>query len=91
MINTNFNNNKIPKENTPYKCLSLIMLECVIRTERDYCYPQTLLEECKYEVKIRNKCIDFDFDKSSSDQSDSDPDSETDGESEKPSNKSDNN
>ena len=82
-IKTNFNNNKIPKENTPYKCLSLIMLECVIRTEGDFYYPQTSLEECKYEVKNvkRKKCIDYDFDKSSSDKSDSEPDSGTDSDS----------
>ena len=80
MIKTNFNNNEIPKENTPHQCLSLIMLEPVIRTEGDYYYPQTFLEECKYEVKNvkRNKCIDYVFDKSSSDKLDSEPDSGTD-------------
>ena len=34
-------------------CLSLVMLDSVIRgSER--CYPQTLLEECKYEIKKTN-------------------------------------
>ena len=32
------------------KCLSLTMLESVIRTHKKD-YPQTLLEECKYEIK----------------------------------------
>ena len=52
-INTNFQGKKIPKENTSYKCLSLIMLDSVIRANKKY-YPQTLLEECKYEIK-KNK------------------------------------
>ena len=34
-------------------CLSLIMLDSVIRASKKY-YPQTLLEQCKYETK-KNK------------------------------------
>ena len=49
-VNTNFQGNKIPKENATYKCLSLIMLDSVIRVNKKY-YPQTLLEECKYLIK----------------------------------------
>ena len=49
--NSNFQGIKIPKENTSYKCLSLIMLDSVIRANKKN-YPQTLLEECKYEKKI---------------------------------------
>ena len=41
---------KIPKENASYKCLSLILFDSVIRLNKRY-YPQTLLEECKYEIK----------------------------------------
>ena len=52
-MNTNFQGKKIPKENAPYKCLSLIMLDSVIRANKKY-YPQTLLEECKYEI-TKNK------------------------------------
>ena len=92
-INTNFQDKKIPKENLSYKCLSLIMLDSVIRTNEKY-YPQTLLEECKCEVK-KNKTanlINNDFDTTSSDESyselDSEPDSETDSE---PDNESDKN
>ena len=44
---------KIPKENPSYKCLSLIILDSVIRANKKY-YPQTLLEDCKYEIK-KNK------------------------------------
>ena len=49
-VNTNFKGKKIPQENTAYKCLSLIMLDSVLRVNRKY-YPQTLLEECKCKIK----------------------------------------
>ena len=41
---------KILKENASCKCLSLIMLDSAIRVRKKY-YTQTLLEECKYEIK----------------------------------------
>ena len=41
----------MPKEKTACKCLSSIMLDSVIRINKKY-YPRTLLEECKYEIKI---------------------------------------
>ena len=37
---TNFHNKKIPKEKTSCKCLSIIMLDSVIKTNKKY-YPQT--------------------------------------------------
>ena len=40
----------MPKENVSYKCLSLIILDSVVKVKKKY-YPQTLLEECKYETK----------------------------------------
>ena len=40
----------MPKENSSYKCLSLIILDSIIKATKNY-YPQTLLEECKYEAK----------------------------------------
>ena len=46
-IITNFHNKKMPKEKTPCKCLSIIMIDSVIKANKEY-YPQTLLEECKY-------------------------------------------
>ena len=58
----------MPKEKAPCKCLSIIMLDSVIKTNEKY-YPQTLLEECKYEkekIKIEN-LIDDDLEKSESD------------------------
>ena len=44
---TNFHDKKMPKEKAPCKCLSIIMLDSVIKANKKY-YPQTLLEECKY-------------------------------------------
>ena len=70
-INTNFQGKKIPKENASYKCLSLIRLDFVIRANKKY-YSQTLLEECKFEIK-KNKMenlINNDLDPRSSDESD---------------------
>ena len=49
-VNTNFQGKKIQKENASCKCLSLIMLDSVISVNKKY-FPQTHLEECKYEIK----------------------------------------
>ena len=54
-IITNFHNKKLPKEKAPCKCLSIIMIESVIKANKKY-HPQTLLEECKYIQK--NKKIE---------------------------------
>ena len=43
----NFHNKKMLKEKAPCKCLSIIMIDSVIKANKKY-YPQTLLEECKY-------------------------------------------
>ena len=55
-IITNFHNKKMPKEKAPCKCLSIIMIDSVIRANKKY-YPQKSLEECKYiqeKIKIEN-------------------------------------
>ena len=59
------------------KCLSIIMLDSVIKAKKEY-YPQTLLEECKYEPrKIKMKSLtDDDLEKSSSDESGSESDND---------------
>ena len=49
-VKTNFQGRKLPKENASCKCLSLIMLDCVIKA-RKMCYSQTLSEECEYGIK----------------------------------------
>ena len=75
---TNFHNKKMPKEKAPCKCLSIIMVDSVIKANKKY-YPQTLLEECKYvqeKIKTENY-IDEDLEKSESD-SDSNDETESD-------------
>ena len=47
-VNTNFQEKKMPKVKAPCNCLSIIMLDSVIKAKKTY-YPQILLEECKYE------------------------------------------
>ena len=56
IIITNFHNKKIQKEKVPCKCLSIIMLDSVVESDKKY-YPQTFLEECKYvqeKIKFEN-------------------------------------
>ena len=77
-IITNFYNKKIPKEKAPCKCLSIITIDSVIKSNKKY-YPQTFLEECKYvqeEIKTQNY-IDEDLEKSdSNDETESDIDND---------------
>ena len=49
-VNTNFQDKGMPKGKASHKCLSIIMLDSVVKVKKKY-YPQTLLEECKYEIK----------------------------------------
>ena len=70
-VNTNFRRNKTPKGDSSYKCLSLIMLESVVKVEKKY-YSQVFLEECKY-VKRKNKMFNYindDLEMTSSDDDD---------------------
>ena len=68
----------MPKEKAPCKCLSIIMLDSVIKANKKYC-PQTLLEESKYvqeKIKIEN-LTDDDLEKSdSNDETESDIDND---------------
>ena len=71
------------KEKAACKCLSIILLDSVIKAQKKY-HPQTFLEECKYElkkIKMEN-LIDDDLEKSESD-SDSNDETESDDESKK--------
>ena len=66
---TNFQGKKMPKEKAACKCLSVIIVESVIKAKKKY-YPQTLLEECKYKqekIKMEN-LIDDDLQQSESDE-----------------------
>ena len=68
----------MPQENTTCICLSIIMLDSVIKAKKKY-YPQTLLEECKYEqekIKMEN-LIDDDLEKRLSDETGSESDNES--------------
>ena len=49
-INTNFYNNKIPKEGSQFISLSVTLIDSVFRTGKIY-YRQVFSEECKYLVK----------------------------------------
>ena len=48
--NTNFHNNKIPKESSQFISLPIILIDSVLRTGNNY-YPQVVLEECEYIVQ----------------------------------------
>ena len=48
---TNFEHNKIPKDNKYCVCLSVILL-IFLNSDKEY-YPQTFLEECKYVIKSK--------------------------------------
>ena len=70
---------KMPKEKAPCKCLSIIMLDSVIKANKKY-YPQTFLEECKYvQEKIKTENFideDLESDSGSNDETESDFDND---------------
>ena len=83
-VNTNFQGKKMAKEKAPCKSLSIIMLDSVVKVKKKH-YPQTLLDECKYEpkkIKMEN-LINDDLEKSLSDESDNDSNDETESDDEK--------
>ena len=61
-IITNFHDKKVPEEKIPWKCLPIIVLDSIIKTD-DKHYPQTFLEEYLYkqqkqkQEKQKNKRI----------------------------------
>ena len=74
----------MPKEKAPFKSLSIIMLDSIIKAKKKH-YPQTLLQQCKYEskkIKMEN-LIDDDLAKSSSDESDNDSNDKTESDNKK--------
>ena len=69
----------MPKEKAPCKCLSIIMLDSVIKANKKY-YPQTFLEECKYvqeKIKFENY-INEELDSDSNDEKESNIDNDND-------------
>ena len=79
-VNTNFQCKKVAKENASYKCQSLIMLDSVDKVKKKY-YSQTLLEECKYEIK-KTKMENLISDELEPSSSDDETDSETESDNE---------
>ena len=71
-IMTNFHdidnkNNKLPEKNKPYRSMSLILLDSIIKINKKY-YPQTLLQECVYKLinrKVENIITNINLDTSS--------------------------
>ena len=62
------------KKNKPYKCVSLISLDSIIKFNKKY-YPQTLLKECVYKLinkKEENIITNIDLDSSSESEKESD-------------------
>ena len=60
-------NNKLLEKNKPYKCMSLISLDSIIKIKKKY-YPQTLLRECVYKLikrKVENIITNINLDSSS--------------------------
>ena len=52
-VYTNFQHNKIPKDNEYSACLSVILLDSIfVNTNKEY-YPQIFFEECKYAIKMQ--------------------------------------
>ena len=49
-ISTNFHNSKVPKEDSQYICLSVILIDSVYRKDKKY-YCGVFLEEFKYAIK----------------------------------------
>ena len=67
----------MPKEKVPCKCLSIIMIDSVIKAKKNY-DPQTLLEECKFvqeKIKTENY-TDEELDNNSDDETEHDIDND---------------
>ena len=52
-INTNSHNNKMPKEDSQFTCLSVILIDSGFRAGKNF-YPQVFLQECKYIIKEKD-------------------------------------
>ena len=67
-------NNKLPEKNKPYRCISLISLDAIIKINKKY-YPQTLLQECVSKLinrKVENIITNINLDSSSESDNESD-------------------
>ena len=57
-VHANFQNNKIPKDNDYFTCLSVILLDSIFVNSNKKYYPQIFLKECKYVIKKINTIIE---------------------------------
>ena len=57
-VYANFQNNKIPKDNDYFTCLSVILLDSIFVNSNKKYYPQIFLKECKYVIKKINTIIE---------------------------------
>ena len=82
-VNTNFHDKGIPKVKASQKRLSIIMLDSVFKVSKMY-FLQTLVEECKFEIKKTKmeNLIDYDLERSSFDKSGNETDNDSDDETE---------
>ena len=55
VIKTNFLGNGMTKETMHYTCIACITIDSILRIDN---HPQVYLEECKYRVKKKHKCLD---------------------------------
>ena len=46
-INTDFHDDEVPKEDSQYICVSVVLIDYVFRTDKNY-YPHVFLEKFKY-------------------------------------------
>ena len=79
VMTTNFRSKKQLNQKARCKCILIMILDSAIKKKKKY-YPQTILEECKYEpenIKMED-LIDDDLEKSSSDEYGSESDDKKD-------------
>ena len=83
-IITNFDNKNVPKK-IRHKCLSITVLDSVIKTDNNKYYPQTFLEDCVYkqqkQQKQKNYIIEEELKSDSGSNNESESESESDDES----------
>ena len=80
-IITNFHNKKVPKEKIPHKCLSIIVLDSVIKTDNNKYYPQTFLEEYVYKQQKQQEQKNYITEEELKSDSDSNNESESESDS----------
>ena len=73
-IITNFHNKETPKEKAPYKCLSIVIIDSVIKANKKH-YPHALFEKCKY-VQEKTKTENYINEELEESESDSDSNDE---------------